>query len=344
MLAEIGFSAAFGAFVSLLVCRAVMAAGLMDMAVGARRAHLQPTPTSGGLGIAVGFALAMMALSFAPLWRAQAEAESALRLTVTTAVAYAFLGLGFFDDARPLGPRVKFVLFAVLSVSGALAAGVVKALPLSEAMTLELVFPLGLIGSALWVFTLANAVNFMDGSNGLAMGSVAIGLVALGAIALAAGAPSAAAMALCGAGALAGFLFWNFPHGRLFAGDSGALFAGALAALASLAAIGEGGISPFIPPILFFPLLGDVLLTLAWRLSQGRKLFDGHSEHLYQIGLRPGQGHAAVALLYWAAMAACGGLGYAAAAGWIAPPLALASLALLALAISAALRKAAAAR
>ena len=73
-------------------------------------------------------------------------------------------------------------------------------------------------------------------------------------------------MTFCCAGALIGFLYWNFPHGRIFAGDSGALFAGAVAALASLMIISRTDVPPFVPPILFMPLLADALLTLAWRM------------------------------------------------------------------------------
>jgi UDP-N-acetylmuramyl pentapeptide phosphotransferase/UDP-N-acetylglucosamine-1-phosphate transferase len=92
----------------------------------------------------------------------------------------------------------------------------------------------------------------------------------------------------------------------LFAGDSGALFAGALAALASLSAIQGGGVSPFVPPLLFFPILADVLLTLAWRAMKGRKLLTGHREHVYQIMIRGGLKVRHVARLYWLATLICG--------------------------------------
>lgn len=159
-------------------------------------------------------------------------------------------------------------------------------------------------------------------------------------------------MALCGAAALAGFLFWNYPAGRLFAGDSGALFAGALAALASLAVIHKTAISPFIPPVLFFPLLADVLLTLAWRVSRRRQILKGHAEHFYQIAIRAGWTHARIAALYWIATAFCGAIGFLAVAadfsglawGGYAPPLALAGLAAAALLISARVRAFARAR
>ncbi len=349
MFLELGLGAAVSAVTSLIACRLLIAAGLVDVPDVARKAHAKPTPTSGGLGIAFGFGAGLLAVNFfsTAAWRAQIGVEGFARLSIATVFACAFLALGFLDDARPLGPRMKFAVFAALAVGLVLAAGPVETLPLGGGETLALGFGLGLLGSALFVFTLVNCVNFMDGANGLAMGSVAIGLLALAAIALLGGAPGVGAMALCGAAALAGFLVWNFPNGRLFAGDSGALFAGALAALTSLLAVHRAELSALLAPVIFFPLLADVLLTLAWRVQQKRRILNGHAEHLYQIGIRCGLSHARVTLIYWAAMAACGGLALGAA--WLdasglvwgsyAPLAALAAAALIWLGISAAVRR-----
>ena len=353
MFPELGVGAASAAAASLIACRLLIAAGLVDMPNLARKAHRKPTPTSGGLGMALGFALGMLAVSASATaeWRDAVGDAGLVRLSIATAFACAFMALGFIDDAHPLGPRAKFVVFALLSAGSVLSVGAVERLPFGGGLALELGFWAGLAGSTLFVFTLVNSVNFMDGANGLAMGSVALGLLALALIAMSNNAPGAGAMALCGAAALAGFLVWNYPGGRLFAGDSGALFAGALAALASLAALHNGGVSPFIPPILFFPLLADVLLTLAWRTGQRRHVLKGHAEHFYQIAIRGGWSHARISALYWLATAACGALAFlaaradaAAAGGAYAPPLALAGLAVFALTVSHYVRKFARAR
>ncbi|HVY86583.1 MAG TPA: MraY family glycosyltransferase [Caulobacterales bacterium] len=339
MITDYAVGAALSALISLVACRLLIRAGLQDMPNLARKAHRDPTPTAGGLGMGMGVGLALLALTFIPLvsWRAGLTGEEARSLAVSVGAAYLFLGLGFLDDTYALGPRLKLIVFVVASLLAALGAGVVERLPL-DGFAIELGPVLGLIGSALWVFTLVNCVNFMDGANGLCMGSVAIGLSFLFVTALLGGAEGAAVFALCGAFALAGFLVWNFPHGRLFAGDSGALFAGAIAATASLMAVREGNLSPFIPPIFFFPLLADALLTLAWRASKKRVLLDGHAEHFYQIAIRGGLRHGPVALVYWMATALCGVLGFIAAQAEpgpgfasIAPVLAFAAVAVAAL-------------
>jgi UDP-N-acetylmuramyl pentapeptide phosphotransferase/UDP-N-acetylglucosamine-1-phosphate transferase len=78
------------------------------------------------------------------------------------------------------------------------------------------------------------------------------------------------------------------------------------------------------------------LLTLLWRLRRRRSLLDAHAEHLYQIALRARWSHSRVALVYWLAMAICGGVGFAAALAPRAFPawIALAALALASIFIS----------
>jgi UDP-GlcNAc:undecaprenyl-phosphate GlcNAc-1-phosphate transferase len=365
LLIDFAVGVVLSAIVSMAACRVIIAAGLWDLPTLARKLHERPTPTAGGLGVGVGVGAGLLALTMLPLteWRALLGPDELRRLAWCAGAAYGFLLIGFIDDTFALGPRAKFAVFVFASVAAVLAAGVARALPIGGGLVIDLGFWIGLVGSMLWVFTIVNCVNFMDGANGLSMGSTAIGLAALGATSLAASATDAAVLSFCGAGALAGFLVWNFPSGRLFAGDSGALFAGAIAAIASLMAIEEGGISPFVPPILFFPLLADALLTLAWRASKKRDLFDGHAEHIYQIGLRSKLKHAQVAVAYWVVTAHCGALGFVASEAWrgamalenetgamimapasFAPVIAFATLVVIALMISSATRKYAAAR
>jgi UDP-N-acetylmuramyl pentapeptide phosphotransferase/UDP-N-acetylglucosamine-1-phosphate transferase len=293
------------------------------------------------LGVALGYALGLLAIVARLVMSGDdwLDAEAARRLAVATAFAFVFLVIGFVDDAAPLGPRGKFAAFTMAAVSAALAVGVARVFPLGAGHAIDVGFAAGLVGSTLWIFTLVNSVNFMDGANGLAMGSAAIGLLGLALVALNAHAPDAAAMGLCGAGALIGFLIWNYPNGKLFAGDSGALFVGALASLASLMAISEAGVSPFVPPMLFFPLLADALLTLAWRARRKRNLLHGHSDHLYQVAIRAKLSHRRVAAFYWLAALASGAVSIAAQrAGGLFPLTAFAALAAGALLVAAMVR------
>jgi UDP-GlcNAc:undecaprenyl-phosphate/decaprenyl-phosphate GlcNAc-1-phosphate transferase len=334
--------AAIAALVSIVACRILVAAGPVDTPSAARHAHTTPTPTSGGIGIAVGFAVGLMVLAlFSAALRVEISARGVSLLTMSSIFSYGLLLLGFWDDANPISARLKFAIFSMLSVGAAWAMGPADTFQVGATLW-QAPYVLALVGTALWVFTLVNSVNFMDGANGLAMGSVAIGLMWLCALAIthSGGSGSGAAMAACGAGALIGFLFWNFPHGRLFAGDSGALFAGGLASLASLLVIHRTDLSPLVPAILFFPLLADVLLTLAWRAVRRHSLLDGHSEHLYQIAIHGGMSHGEVALIYWAAMGGCGAIGFMVARDpGVSPWIALGALAFAAIIISVVVRR-----
>ncbi len=341
MWVELAIAAAIAALVSTAACAVLVRRGPLDLPNVSRKAHRAPTPTSGGLGVAAGFLAGGLALFFAfPTWRGALDAHVPL-LAAIVLFAFAFLFLGFIDDATPIDPRLKFLIFTIGALGAAWRMGVVTQLPLGEGNVLQLPVLVGLLGSALWVFTLINSVNFMDGSNGLAMGSAALGLAALGGVSAYLGSPAGAAISFCTMGALIGFLIWNFPAGRLFAGDAGALLVGAIAALASLYVIDRTELSPFVPPILFFPLLSDVLLTLLWRAQRRRSLLDAHAEHLYQIAHRAGWGHVRVALVYWLAMIVCGAIGFAVAAagaggaGWMA----LAALAVASIVISRIVRR-----
>lgn len=310
MIWELAGSAAVAGAISLIICFVLMRSGPLDAPTEQRKVHARPTPTSGGIGIGLGYVAGFLALQqFAE--HTTLNPQGAALAALASMFALGFLIIGFIDDTLHLGPRIKLLLFTLLSLGAAITMGVVDALPIYEEQTLRIGLTLGLFGTALWVFTLVNCANFMDGANGLAMGSMAVGIVALGCIGLAGDANSILAMSVCAAGALIGFLVWNFPGGKIFAGDSGALFVGAIAALGSLIAIARADLSPFIPPILFMPLLADALLTLAWRVKHRRKLLVGHHEHLYQIAMRAGWSHVRVSLLYWALMALCGALGFA---------------------------------
>jgi UDP-GlcNAc:undecaprenyl-phosphate GlcNAc-1-phosphate transferase len=269
----------------------------------ARGSHDQPAATSGGVAIMLGVAVGVIAaralglLDFAGPRQAQA-----LGLCLAASSLLGLLGAG--DDLLDLGPRLK--LAAQLSLAGLVVlAARVEALPLHPLPAVAFGPVLGGLGSALWIVVSVNAVNFMDGADGLAAGACALTLVAMSVGLKAAGADALALTALLGAAAAAGFLPWNFRQNRLFQGDAGALFLSFL--LASLALLGarRDGIGPlplYFAPMALTPLLTDVLLTLLARARRGQPLLQAHREHLYQLWLAasPERTHRDLALRMWA--------------------------------------------
>ncbi len=349
---------------SALLCRLVIQARVVDLPDGVRKVHATPTPTSGGLAIGAAFGAALAAAAFMPgalNWAWSGGETGLAHVQWAVAAAFGSLAVGAIDDARPLDARLRLLIGGLASFAFALLVVNARSFSFGPGQRVDVGPIAAVLGSTLWVFTLQNSTNFMDGANGLAMGSIAIGLMGLAAVAASCGLWHLVLIALLAAAALGGFLLWNFPKGRVFAGDAGALFAGGLAAYLSLVLVHDGDLSPIVAPLLFFPTLADVLLTLLWRARKGRNLLRPHRDHLYQIAIKSGWSHRRVTFAYWLAAVHCAatgwlvsfgvraapGHGIAASFAWITalgPWLALLVLAWIAVHVSARVRRYAAAR
>jgi UDP-N-acetylmuramyl pentapeptide phosphotransferase/UDP-N-acetylglucosamine-1-phosphate transferase len=291
-----------------LIAGLVRAARVLDRP-NDRSNHSDPTPRSGGLGVLAGFFAGVALL--AGLTPAAGSALGAI------AAVSALVGLvGLADDLTTLSERLKFFLLAALSV--ALAAGVGPVTDLGYALP----WIIGLIGSALWIFTVMNAVNFMDGSDGILVATLIPAALALAI--MGDGAVTAGGLIL--AAALAGFAIWNIPvlgrRGSLFAGDIGSLGSACLFAGLALywAVISPSG-SVWLAPLLVMPILADVLLTMAARFKAGRRLFAAHRAHAYQLLIRMGVSHARIALIWGGLSLGFGALAMIGNAGemWVKP-------------------------
>jgi UDP-N-acetylmuramyl pentapeptide phosphotransferase/UDP-N-acetylglucosamine-1-phosphate transferase len=314
MLPATAGSASLPLLVGMAVAAGVAALGT-GLAVGCgpvdlprdRGLHHRPTPTSGGIAILLGAACGLQAMA-----ALDTTVFGSAPLAAAFALATLMGLLGAVDDVRDLSPRLKLALQAGLALLFAGSGCRVEALstPLG---TLALGPLIGTLGSALWIVVAANAVNFMDGANGLAPGAMVIALASLGTAACAAHLPGGiGSVALVAAAAGLGFLPWNLPLGRTFQGDVGALFSSTLfAALVLLAAgqDGEGGLSLWFGPLALLPLLTDVFLTLLARARRRVPLLSAHREHLFQRWLVARSAtHAALSWRVWGMMIAAGAL------------------------------------
>jgi UDP-N-acetylmuramyl pentapeptide phosphotransferase/UDP-N-acetylglucosamine-1-phosphate transferase len=260
-----------------------------------RGMHHRPTPTSGGLAILAGASVG--ALVFAGLAGGHDSAGLA-RLAAILGFAGAVGLLGGVDDLFDVGAKTKLLLQVLAAlVFGAVVARI-EAVPLGGRLSLPLGPILGSLGTALWIVVVTNAVNFMDGANGVAAGALAVALGALGVACLGAGAPLLGGLALAGAAANLGFLAWNV-RGKVFQGDVGALFTGFLVSSIAVAAAGANAVGPvglYFAPIALLPFLTDVLLTLLLRARRRQNLLQAHRDHLFQLWLQQtGRSHAALA-------------------------------------------------
>lgn len=275
---------------SLIGAWLAMRAGVLDLP-NARSSHTKPTPRAGGLGIVAGLGAAGIGASLSPLGGAG--------LAGVLLVTGLFALLGFLDDLVVLPTRLKFAAFVALCLAMVAATAPVLWLGVAPAAGVSLPLWAGWIGTGLFVFVVANATNFMDGSDGMLAAVMIPASLGLAVAGLVAGVTEASLIGVGLAASLAGFAVFNRPPAGVFAGDVGALAVGAAYAGGGLllAANSFAG-ALWIAPLFALPFLGDVLLTLLRRARHGRFTLAAHREHAYQRLILSGWGHGQVAGLY----------------------------------------------
>ena len=195
-----------------------------DPKTGEHKSHQRPTPYGGGLAIFLGALLALVAAT----WLFQPLSDAYGTIAPAFAGATALLAVGLLDDWRGLPTLPRFLI--QLAVTAVLVAGWPEFRLALFADAPLLIAPL----AALWIAAMTNAFNFLDNMDGLSAGVAGIALLLLGGMGLASGHLPGAVLSLVLAGAVAGFLFYNFPPATLFMGDAGGLFLGFLASGASV--------------------------------------------------------------------------------------------------------------
>lgn len=291
------------AIVSALFGLLVVKSGPVDIP-RERGSHRVPTPTSGGLAIMagssliIGLVLAFFGHSIPGNWR-------------DGAILFGFASLmglsGALDDLIDLPPKLRLGFQIAMCLGFAWFYRVTN-LDFGPGMTVNIWPPLSLLGSAAWLVLGINTLNFMDGSNGLALGTQAIAMLVFSGVILwlAGSVPLGSCLGVillifvCVGGAHLGFTPLNMPMGKVFQGDAGALFGGAMITGGTLVLKVYGVSSAWFGGFLLAPLLVDVVLTLFMRASQGKDVLRPHKEHLYQLWLqRADPSHGRLALRIW---------------------------------------------
>ncbi|MEL7039930.1 MAG: hypothetical protein AAGL90_00300 [Pseudomonadota bacterium] len=317
-----GLISASTSFVAgLLFCVWVMRLGVVDAPDGMRKTQSAPVPRLGGVAILLGALIgsAVLSLLVQPPMRSfisetlASPLNSGRELVLALAFTLIAFCVGLWDDVRGLGTPLKLCMLA--SVGGVAASLGLIPEALSSPFGQVTVWPILVLGSAAWLLVFTNATNFMDGANGLAIGSVAIMLIGLAATGWILGDWDSATAWFPLFGAIIAFLVHNL-RGTLYAGDAGALGLGGL--FASFALI--SGLNVWTVATLALPFLVDVLLTLVWRAKHGRNWLQAHLDHAYQRLIASGWSHGETAFLYWGLSATAATLALIAAlAGGAAP-------------------------
>jgi len=198
--------------------------------------HSSPLPRLGGVAIFLSFFICMAVAAFWEVRHPQMHSPQFLRTMVRILIpaGLVFL-LGVYDDLRGLGPYFKFTVQGIAATM--LYAGGLRIINIPVVFG-DRVLPwyVGWAFTVIWVLAITNAFNLIDGLDGLAAGSALFSTMVVFVVALLNGPTLVEVMTIALAGAILGFLRFNFNPATIFLGDSGSLFIGFL--LSALALFG----------------------------------------------------------------------------------------------------------
>lgn len=255
-----------------------------------RKVHKLPVPRMGGLAIYVGFLIAVLC-----------------SVTVSKEILGLLLGgtfivlLGILDDIYQLPARVKLVgqIFAALI------------LVLFDIRIDWLTFPgsesyfymenLAIPATIFWVVSMTNALNLIDGLDGLAAGVAFIASLTVGVVAIQSGSYVVAILTLALAGSTLAFIRYNFNPATIFMGDTGSMFLGYMLAAVSVLGVVKSAtaVALLVPAIaLGLPII-DTFLAIVRRYSNGKPIFKPDKGHLHHRLLAAGLSQKQTVLLMY---------------------------------------------
>lgn len=275
--------------------------GWVTLPTQERHMHSSPLPRLGGVAIFVSFCACMAVATLWSMRHAPSHSPQFLRTMarILLPAGLVFL-LGVYDDLRGVGPYFKFTVQGIAATMLYLGGLRIINIPVIFG---DRVLPwyVGWAFTVIWVLAITNAFNLIDGLDGLAAGSALFSTMVVFVVALLNGPTLVEVMTIALAGAILGFLRFNFNPATIFLGDSGSLFIGfLLSALALFGAQKAPTIVAVAIPIVSFglPIL-ETVLSIARRLISGRPVFTADREHIHHKLLQHGLTHRQVVILLY---------------------------------------------
>ncbi len=282
-----------------LVFVALEKAKILDHPSGGRKIHRRPIPVGGGVAIYLAFFGAIVLL--AP-WQETALLEVDTQMLGLVLAATCLVVAGLWDDARGMKPRRKLLAQATagwLLFTFGFRIGVVTN-PLGGQIILGW-WDLPL--TVLWVVSLCNAINLIDGLDGLACGVAVIAATTLGLIGIYPADYSRDAPFLCFAlaGAALGFLRFNYHPAKVFLGDTGSMLLGLLLSAIALTSARKSStaIALLMPLVSLGVPVIDTLLAILRRAISGSGIFTADGKHLHHRLLKLGISHEDVVKVFY---------------------------------------------
>jgi UDP-GlcNAc:undecaprenyl-phosphate GlcNAc-1-phosphate transferase len=273
-----------------------------------RRVNTSPVPRGGGVAVAVAYLVVVCALlaldATVGLWR-PGDAPASPGMAALLLGGAAAMLVGLLDDRFDLRARWQLggqVLVALVPVVLGISVGLIANPFGPGVIRLEGVF--GAIFVVIWIVGMINSINFIDGLDGLSSGVALIAAVTLGIISVTGPRtePVVALVCVTLAGALLGFLRWNFHPASIFIGTSGVMFVGYTLALLSILGSAKVAVALLV---LGIPII-DTFYIIVRRLASGRSPFSADRGHIHHRLLELGLTHTQTVLLIYAI---CAGLG-----------------------------------
>ena len=260
-----------------LVRRFAFKIGAIDIPKDNRRMHKKPTPRIGGLAIIFGFTVATLCF-----------AQPSRQLYGTLAGAAIIAVMGVIDDCKNLPAKLKFVI-QIIAALVVVFAGDIKIDVFTNPNFLSdnpyWVLPewLSVTLTVIWIVFITNAVNFIDGLDGLAAGVSAIMSISLVFISIRVGEYSIAILGIVLMGSCFGFLPFNFNPAKIFMGDTGSTFLGFMLATLSIQGVFKSyAVISFAVPLLILGLpLFDALFAMIRRILRGQSPMTADRGHLH---------------------------------------------------------------
>src|SRR6266542_319388 len=280
---------------------------------GGRRRHREPLPRIGGLAIAVAFGVTIFTFWLVDRFAGHPflipDEVRTPRFTLTAFAALLGMGIGLLDDALDLRARWQLLGYGVIAAI-IVAAGIRIDFvndPRGDGL-IDLAPPIAVAFTIFWIVGMNNALNFIDGLDGLAAGVAGIAAVALGATALlpAVNEPFVAWMNFTLAGAIAGFLVFNFHPAKVFLGTTGVAFVGTM--LAVLSIFGTAKVAAALL-VLGVPII-DTFYVIVRRVVTGQAPFAPDRGHFHHRLLDVGLSHRQAVLLIYALTLGLGTLAF----------------------------------
>ena len=278
--------------------------GIVDRP-GPRRIHTKPIPTAGGLAMAVAvLGVAWGARLFSSAARDTLEVRPFVGITLAAGI---MILLGVIDDIKALNPWWKIAgEVAAACVLYAYGLGIpLLTNPFGDAIATG---PFDLLLTIVWVLIVVNAINLIDGIDGLASGAVFIAAVTLWFVGRTNGDFYVMFIASTIIGATFGFLRYNFPPAKVFMGDTGSGFLGLLLAAVALLENRKGtaAITLLFPLVALLVPISDSVIAFVRRAIGGQSVFRADSDHIHHRLLRIGLSHRHVVYVMWFLCAYCG--------------------------------------